>query len=138
MRTPISFEAKKEICEYIQANPNTKQTDIALYFNTKYSDYNIDRSTVSKIWQDWSKWLTVLSNTQTSYTFRERSVLFPTFDKAMQIWTSQAISAGIPLSDMILQEKGLEFAKSLGIENEINSVLIAGYINSSKGMEFVK
>ena len=90
-----------------------------MYFNTKYSDYNIDRSTVSKIWQDRSKWLTVLSNTQTSYTFRERSVLFPTFDKAMQIWTSQAISAGIPLSDMILQEKGLEFAKSLGIENEI-------------------
>ncbi|CAB4444237.1 unnamed protein product [Rhizophagus irregularis] len=41
------------------------------------------------------------------------------FDKAMQIWTSQAVAAGIPLSDMMLQEKGLEFAKSLKIENEI-------------------
>ncbi|CAB5374532.1 unnamed protein product [Rhizophagus irregularis] len=41
------------------------------------------------------------------------------FDKAMQIWTSQAVAADIPLSDMMLQKKGLEFAKSLKIENEI-------------------
>ncbi|CAB4446261.1 unnamed protein product [Rhizophagus irregularis] len=118
-RTPISFDAKKEICEYIQANPNIKQADVALYINTKYPRYNIDRLTVAKIWQDRSKWLTVLTNTTTSQTFRERPVLFPMFDKAMQIWTSQAVAAGIPLSDMMLQEKGLEFAKSLKIENEI-------------------
>ena len=37
----------------------------------------------------------------------------------MQIWTSQAVANGIPLSDMILQEKGLEFAKSLKIEDKI-------------------
>jgi hypothetical protein len=118
-RTPISYDAKKEICEYIQANPNIKQVDVALYINTKYPGYNIDRSTVAKIWQDRSKWLMVLTNTKTSQTFRERPVLFPMFNKAMQIWTSQAVAAGIPISDMMLQEKGLEFAKSLKIENEI-------------------
>ena len=52
MRTSISFEVKKEICEYIQANSNTKQIDIASYFNRKYPNYNIDRSTVAKIWQN--------------------------------------------------------------------------------------
>ena len=118
-RTSISFEVKKEICEYIQVNPNMKQVDIALYFNTKYSGYNIDRSTIAKIWQNRSKWLAVLLNTQTAYTFRQRSVLFPEFDKAMQLWTSQAVAAGIPLSDMMLQEKGLEFAESLKIEDKI-------------------
>src|ERR1043166_5070655 len=96
-----------------------KQVDIALYFNTKYSGYNIDRSTIAKIWQNRSKWLAVLSNTQTAHTFRQRSVLFPEFDKAMQLWTSQAVAASIPLSDMILQEKGLEFAESLKIEDKI-------------------
>jgi hypothetical protein len=118
-RTPISFEAKKEICEYIQTNPNAKQVNVASYFNTKYPGYNIDRSTIAKIWQDRDKWLAILSNIQTPHIFRQRSVLFPIFDKAMQIWTSQAVANGIPLSDMILQEKGLEFAKSLKIEDKI-------------------
>jgi hypothetical protein len=117
--TSISFEVKKEICEYMQANPNAKQIDIASYFNRKYPNYNIDRSTIAKIWQNRDKWLAVLSNNQTSHTFRQRTVLFPEFDKAMQIWTSQAVASGIPLSDMMLQEKGLEFAKSFKIENEI-------------------
>ncbi|EXX67257.1 hypothetical protein RirG_116040 [Rhizophagus irregularis DAOM 197198w] len=49
------------------------------------------------------------------------------FDKAMQIWTSQAVAADIPLSDMMLQEKGLEFAKSLKIENEIKCANGWGY-----------
>ena len=49
-RTPISYETKKEICEYLQANPKTKQVDVASYFNTKYPGYNIDRSTIAKIW----------------------------------------------------------------------------------------
>ena len=37
----------------------------------------------------------------------------------MQIWTIQAVATGIPLSDMILQEKGLEFATLLNIEDKI-------------------
>ncbi|CAB5395904.1 unnamed protein product [Rhizophagus irregularis] len=110
---------KKEICEYMQANPNKKQTDIALHFNTKYSEKNIDRSTIAKIWQDRNKWLAVLSNFQTTHTFRQRPVLFPELDKVMQLWTCQAVTAGIPLSDMILQEKGIEFAGSLGVEDKI-------------------
>ncbi|CAB4396105.1 unnamed protein product [Rhizophagus irregularis] len=118
-RTSISFEMKKEICEYMQANPNKKQTDIALHFNTKYSGKNIDRSTIAKIWQDRNKWLAVLSNFQTTHTFRQRPVLFPELDKAMQLWTCQAVTAGIPLNDMILQEKGIEFAGSLGVEDKI-------------------
>ena len=48
-RTPISNDIKKEICEYIMSNNNIKQDDIALFFNTKYKELNIDRSTVSKI-----------------------------------------------------------------------------------------
>jgi len=37
----------------------------------------------------------------------------------MQIWTSQVVAAGVPLTDMILQQKGLEFAQKLNIENEV-------------------
>ena len=51
--------------------------------------------------------------------FSHRSVQFPELDKAMQIWTSQAIADGVPLTDMILQQKGLEFANTLNIKNQI-------------------
>jgi hypothetical protein len=34
----------------------------------------------------------------------------------MQIWTLQTTAARLPLTDMILQQKGKEFAKMLNIE----------------------
>ncbi|GBC21933.2 jerky protein homolog [Rhizophagus irregularis DAOM 181602=DAOM 197198] len=38
----------------------------------------------------------------------------------MQIWTSQAIADGVPLTDdMILQQKGLEFAKTLNVKDQL-------------------
>lgn len=37
----------------------------------------------------------------------------------MQLWTSQAIADGVPLTDLILQQKGLEFAKALNIEDRL-------------------
>jgi len=37
----------------------------------------------------------------------------------LQIWTSQAVATGLPLTDMILQQKGLEFARMLNIEDQL-------------------
>jgi hypothetical protein len=116
--TAISNNIKKEICEYIKSNSNIKQNDVALFFNTKYNELNIDRSTVSKIWQNREKWLAILSNSQTSHIFRNRPVQFPELDKALQIWISQAVATGLPLTDMILQQKGLELAQRLNIRED--------------------
>jgi len=119
IRTAISLNIKKEICEYMQVNTNVKQGDVALFFNTKYQELNIDRTAVNKIWKDREKWLALLPNLQTSHTFRQRPVHFPELDKALQIWISQAMAAGLPLTDMILQQKGLEFGKMLNIEDQL-------------------
>ena len=101
-RTAISNDMKKEICEYMMSNNNVKHGDVALFFNTKYKELNIDRTTITKIWQSREKWLAVLSTSQTSQMCRNRSVQFPELDKALQIWTSQAVAAGLPLTDMTL------------------------------------
>src|SRR5271169_5858498 len=37
----------------------------------------------------------------------------------MQLWTCQTVAVSIPLSNMILQEKDIEFAESLEIEDKI-------------------
>ncbi len=117
-RTAISNDMKKEICEYMMSNNNVKHGDVALFFNTKYKELNIDRITITKIWQSHEKWLAVLSTSQTSQMCRNRSVQFPELDKALQIWTSQAVAAGLPLTDMTLQQKGLELAKMLNINED--------------------
>ncbi|CAB5367834.1 unnamed protein product [Rhizophagus irregularis] len=118
-RTAINVNVKKEVCEYMKANPNINQGNVASFFNEKYQEFNIDRTTISKIWKDREKWLAVLPTSQTSHIFRNRSVQFPELDKAMQIWTAQAAAAGLPLSDSILQLKGIEFAKMLSIEDQL-------------------
>ena len=37
----------------------------------------------------------------------------------MQMWISQAIASRIPLTDGILQQKGIEFAKNLNIHDQL-------------------
>jgi len=49
IRTAISINIKKEICEYMQVNTNINQGEVALFFNTKYQELNISRSAVNKI-----------------------------------------------------------------------------------------
>ena len=60
-RTAISIDIKKEICEYIVANPCVKQTAVASFFNSKYG-LEIDRTTINKIWQNREQWLSILPN----------------------------------------------------------------------------
>ena len=115
--TAISVKLKKEICEYMTANRNVKHADVASFFNNKYKELNIDRTSISKIFKNKDKWMNTVSDTVELDKFRQHSAKFPEFDKAMQIWTAQAVSAGIPLSDLILQKRE-EFA-NLNIENQI-------------------
>src|SRR5689334_15176693 len=68
-RTAINIETKKEICEYMVANPHTNQGNVATFFNTKYQKLNIDRTTINKIWKEREKWLAILSTSQTPHIF---------------------------------------------------------------------
>ena len=84
-RTAISFDIKKEICEYMTVNLTVNQSDVAVFFNTKYQKLNINRTTINKIWKSREKWLAILPSSQTSQIFCYHPVQFPDLDKAMQI-----------------------------------------------------
>ena len=86
--------------------------------STPNNGKNIDRTTITKIWQEREKWLAILSNSQTSHKFCHCSTHFPELNKAIQIWTSQAVAAGLLLTDLILQQKGIEFTRMLNIEED--------------------
>jgi len=68
-RTAISIDTKKEICKYMIANPHINQGDVASYYNAKYKNLYIDRTTVNKIWKSREKWLAVLFTSQTHIFF---------------------------------------------------------------------
>jgi hypothetical protein len=115
-RAQLSIDNKREICEYANQHSILNHADIAKHFNEKFN-FNMDRSTVTKILSKREKWLNI-STKQNPSTFHQRSVKHPKLDKAMELWVSQAIAEGLPLSDQILQEKGLEFAKNFNIEDD--------------------
>ena len=54
-RTSINVDMKKEIYQYMLANLNIKHGAVALYFNEKYDSKNINRTTITKIWQEREK-----------------------------------------------------------------------------------
>ena len=116
-RVQLSIDNKREICEYAKQNSTLNHADIAKHFNDKYN-FNMNRSTVTKILAKKEKWLNILSTKQDPSTVRQRSVKYPRLNKAMELWVNQAIAMNLPLSDQILQEKGLEFAESFNIEDD--------------------
>ena len=67
------------------ANSNVKHDAVTLYFNEKYNGKNINRTTITKIWQEHEKWLVILSNSQILHKFRYHPTHFPELNKAMQI-----------------------------------------------------
>ena len=69
-RSAISDDLKRQICEWSDANKNKKHHEIAAYFNEKYSDMNIDWSTITKILKEKDKWKAVVSAEVSNKTFR--------------------------------------------------------------------
>ena len=51
----ISIDIKKEMCDYMIANPFVNQTNVTLFFNTKYEKLVVDRTTINKIWKECEK-----------------------------------------------------------------------------------
>ncbi|CAG8499675.1 18202_t:CDS:2 [Racocetra persica] len=86
----VSESLKREICEYSQKNLNKKQADIAKHFNSKDSSLNLDRTTISKILKDKSKYL----------------------------WIEQVTNGDMIVTKLMIKEKAADFAKALNLEDD--------------------
>lgn len=118
-RSAISDDIKRQICEWEEENQNKKHIEIANHFNEKY-DLKIDRSTVSKILGQRDKWKSVIDTEFSGKTFRHRTVKYPLFDRAMNLWVENVTAGGVILTDMLIKEKAKSFANAFNIpENEL-------------------
>ena len=106
-----------EICIYSNDNNTATSTDIASYFNNKYS-INIDRSTVSKILSTKDRWIDLNLESQETSVVRHRNVKFSFLEKVMTCWVEQMMGRGIILTELLIKEKAQEFAQLLEISEE--------------------
>src|SRR5262245_4691736 len=108
-RSRLSDLQRKQIYEYAKKNPNAKHQEIAEVFNNKYSGLQLERSTITKILKKREVYKSIEDEDAAENRFRQRNVKFPTLELAMSVWVQQMTAAGMPLSDQLLKEKGMEF-----------------------------
>ncbi|CAG8498392.1 16035_t:CDS:2 [Gigaspora rosea] len=118
-RCHISDKKKKEICEFVKKNLSYKHQEIADEFTKRYSKIKIDRTTISKILKKADEYQQISNDdVEAENIFRHRFVKFPMLELAMNMWIEQVITEKIILSDLLIKEKGHQFAQAFGIPNE--------------------
>ncbi|CAG8622367.1 33335_t:CDS:1 [Racocetra persica] len=111
----VSEHLKQKIYEYSQNNPNQRQIDIANHFNSQDLNLKLDRSTVSKILKNKSKWLMVTEDQLSSTLFRHKQVKYLLLDQLMRIWVEQVTNSEMFLTELIIKEQATDFAKALNL-----------------------
>lgn len=124
-KTKLDDQARKAICEYKLIHPSARQHDIA-------KEFNVERSTVSKILKQSEKWLKVdITNARTSkhrYLFsslhvpklidKYRPSKFPEIEREMVKILRDCTEKKFAMSDKFLGDKALEIASKLGITED--------------------
>ena len=105
----------KEICIYNKQHLNTIHQKIADFFNIKYHKLSLSHSTISKIIKNSNIHLALNETSQVATTAHIRNVKNPQIDRALELWITQAIAAGMIISGDILKEKAKIFADGFGV-----------------------
>ncbi|KAG6866305.1 hypothetical protein C0991_006401 [Blastosporella zonata] len=98
---------RKRICKYHEDHPNSRQEDIA-------SQFGVERSTISKILKQKSKWLTA-SDHLADRVAKHRPSKFPEVEEELRRWVS---SCSLPISDVSIRERAKQIARALCIPEE--------------------
>ncbi|CAG8604943.1 17509_t:CDS:1, partial [Racocetra persica] len=91
---------------------------IAKYFNFQDSNLNLNRSMISKILSDKSKWLAVTESQLSSTIFRHKQVKYPILDQSIRLWVEQITSGEMILTELMIREKATCFAKALNLGDD--------------------
>ncbi|KAF7299191.1 HTH CENPB-type domain-containing protein [Mycena indigotica] len=120
---------RREICEFHLSHPNARQEDIARQFG-------VERSTVSKILKNKTKWLNIDVN-ETLKIAKHRPSKFPEIEVDMVKWLLECRDNNVILSDAQIRNKAKEIALSLGV-GEDRFKASSGWIENFKHRHGVK
>ncbi|KAJ7459758.1 CenpB-DNA-bind-domain-containing protein [Mycena latifolia] len=101
---------RKDICLYHKENPSARQEDIARI-------YGVERSTISKILKNKTKWLNVPADENLRIA-KHRPSKFPEIEDDMVKWLLECRDTNTVLSDSMIRNKAKDVARTLGIPEE--------------------
>ncbi|KAG6850270.1 hypothetical protein H0H93_015527 [Arthromyces matolae] len=101
---------RKAICLYHQEHPQERQEDIG-------KEFDVERSTISKILKQKAKWLNIPDNPGVRVS-KHRPSKFPEIEEELRKWVEQCTSRKMAISDNSIREKAKAVARSLGTPPE--------------------
>ncbi|KAG6830692.1 hypothetical protein H0H92_015168 [Tricholoma furcatifolium] len=101
---------RKRICKFHDEHPNSRQEDIA-------NEFGVERSTISKILKQKSKWLNTPDNVADRVA-KHRPSKFPEIEDELTKWLEECAAKKIPTSDGAIRDKAKEVARALGISDD--------------------
>ncbi|KAJ7076511.1 hypothetical protein C8R43DRAFT_1179850 [Mycena crocata] len=105
----LSYVDRKALCIYHKENPNARQVDIARL-------YGVERSTISKILKNKTKWLNIPADVTSDSP--NRPFEFAEIEENMVKWLLQCRDNDTILSDSMIGSKAKEIAPDFGVVEE--------------------
>ncbi|CAK7213766.1 hypothetical protein SCUCBS95973_001910 [Sporothrix curviconia] len=102
-RKMLTDDDRRRMCEYAEANPGVKQSEIGNIFG-------VERSTVSKVLRNKEKYLVK----DKSPGAKKPKSKFPDLERALSNWVRNAQRTGVQVTDAEIREKFRFFAHSTG------------------------
>ncbi|KAI0328866.1 CenpB-DNA-bind-domain-containing protein [Cubamyces sp. BRFM 1775] len=97
---------RRDICVYARDHPGMKQEDVA-------ARYGVERSTVSKILKQKSRWLS-LTEDEEVHVAKLRPSKFPDLERRLAEWVKGVSAQGTILSDALLRQKARQIGDQQG------------------------
>ncbi|PCH40002.1 CenpB-DNA-bind-domain-containing protein [Wolfiporia cocos MD-104 SS10] len=101
---------RKKICEYHKNNPGKKQEEIA-------REFNVERSTVSKILKEKDRWLNVKDDEKLLVS-KYRPSKFPHLESQLESWLQECSRNEILLTDALIRTQAKKVALELGLTED--------------------
>ncbi|ERS97178.1 hypothetical protein HMPREF1624_06509 [Sporothrix schenckii ATCC 58251] len=107
-RKMLTDDDRRRMCEYAEANPGVKQSEIGNIFG-------VERSTVSKVLRNKEKYLVK----DKSPGSKKPKSKFPDIERALSNWVRNAQKTGVPVTDADIKEKFRFFATNTGSSDAV-------------------
>src|SRR2546423_5551309 len=123
----LKYSHKAAIVRYKKTHPDASYKRIAEWAQIQFNLHKTpSESTISRTLQEQDRFVNL--STQDESIRRQRVIPFTQLEEALKMWVLQMQHQRIALSVAIIQEKGKQFAKSLGISLESELQCSEGWV----------
>ncbi|KIM95037.1 hypothetical protein OIDMADRAFT_60194 [Oidiodendron maius Zn] len=122
-RKTLTDKERRRMCEFHEANPTVKQTEIGAMFG-------VERSTVSKVLRQREKYL--FPEDRSLSPVKRTKGKFPDIEKALSVWVKNNHKKGLALTDAAITEQAQRFATGVNHNEGLLKLTSASWLEKFK------